>query len=44
MIGMLVRIFGGMLLAGFIAWILYIIFLGLKVFFTPRSKKSSKAS
>lgn len=43
MIPIIVRIFGFLLLMTFVGWTLYVFWLGLKQFFTPKaSKKSSK--
>ena len=39
MIPILVRVFGFMLLMAFIAWTLYVFWLGLKSFFVPKTKK-----
>lgn len=44
MIPILVRVFGFLLLMVFIAWTLYVFWLGLKSFFMPKSRKSSRAS
>lgn len=40
MIPILVRVFGFLLLMAFIAWTLYVFWLGLKSFFVPKPKKS----
>lgn len=43
MIPIIVRIFGFLLLMAFVFWTLYVFWLGLKQFFTPKTdKKSSK--
>lgn len=44
MIPILVRVFGFLLLMAFIAWTLYVFWLGLKSFFVPKAKKRTRAT